>query len=157
MLTKLAAAVAISMVFAGVALADPVVVKDEAGRTYQLNADGTYDIVVKSADGRTFLLGADGTWGDADEDAAFPKRFLDFMDKAFAADKAPDVKAEDLPQYKQCMLTAFNGMKRDAKRLLLSDTDLQASFDKFEKAYPDQAKILNEADHACRQGLDKPN
>ncbi len=48
-------------------------------------------------------------------------------------------------------------MKRDAKRLLVSGANPQSGYDQLQKAYPDQAKFLDEADRSCRKKYEKPD
>ncbi len=95
---RFAVAAAVLGLLAGPALADPIIAKDDTGKTYQLNDDGTYYVVARSADGRTFLLGADGTWGTADEDLGYGKKLTDMMDKAFAEHAPSNLSADDIPK-----------------------------------------------------------
>ena len=154
---RFAVAAAVLGLLAGPALADPIIAKDDTGKTYQLNDDGTYFVVVRSADGRTFLLGTDGTWGTPDEDLGYGKKLTDMMDKAFAEHAPSNVSPDDIPKYKDCLLASFNTMKRDAKRLLVSGENPQSGYDQLQKAYPDQAKFLDEADRSCRKKYEKPD
>jgi hypothetical protein len=157
MSTRIVVAVAIFGLFPGVAVADPIIVKDDTGRTYQLNDDGTYGIVAKSADGRTFLLDTQGSWANPDENIGFAKKLADMMDKTFADHPPSNISTDNVPKYKDCLIAEFNTMKRDAKRLFVSGPDPNSGYDKLQKAYPDQAKFLDDADHSCRSKFEKPN
>jgi hypothetical protein len=150
---RLAIAAALTLAAAGAALADPITARDGAGTVYQLNDDGTYAIVVTGEDGKTYLLSPGGSWFGGDEAAALLQRFDAFLETAFARPDAPKLVEGEWPEYKACLVAAFQTLPITAQRIIVSGSDPRDAFTKLQAVDPDSAKLLDDGDKACRKDV----
>jgi hypothetical protein len=94
-----------------------------------------------------------GTTAPSGEDATLEQRLLVELDKAMAGPNAPNIDSSNISKYRDCIVAVFDSLPITARRAFLAGSDIRTNYPVFEKAYPDIARQLDEADRSCLSGL----